>query len=78
MIACVYGRAFAPFVDSAARDLCAAAASAGGEMRTLTLEAVMVGASSGAVLQLDHALYHAPLPMTAWTRTAHWFESVPV
>jgi glutathione synthase/RimK-type ligase-like ATP-grasp enzyme len=57
MIACVYGRAFAPFVDPAASDLCAAAASAGGEMRKLTLEAVIADQRLAADV---HRLYILP------------------
>ena len=57
MIACVYGRAFAPFVEPAARDLCAAAAVAGGEMRPLTLEAAMADHRRGADV---HRLYVLP------------------
>jgi glutathione synthase/RimK-type ligase-like ATP-grasp enzyme len=58
MIACVYGRAFAPFVEPVARDLCAAAALAGGEMRPLTLEAAMADHRRRADV---HRLYVLPL-----------------
>jgi glutathione synthase/RimK-type ligase-like ATP-grasp enzyme len=57
MIACVYGRAFAPFVEPAARDLCAAAASVGGEMRALTLEALLADRRLAADV---HRLYVLP------------------
>jgi len=57
MIACVYGRAFAPFVESVAHDLCAAAASVGGEMGSLTLEATMADPRRGADV---HRLYVLP------------------
>jgi glutathione synthase/RimK-type ligase-like ATP-grasp enzyme len=57
MIACVYGRAFAPFVESVARDLCAAGALAGGDMRPLTLEAAMADHRRGADV---HRLYVLP------------------
>ena len=67
MIACVYGRAFAPFVDSAARDLCAAAASAGGEMRPLTLEAAMADRRRAADV---HRLYVLPFDPPATTSPA--------
>jgi glutathione synthase/RimK-type ligase-like ATP-grasp enzyme len=67
MIACVYGRAFAPFVDSAARDLCAAAASAGGEMHPLTLEAAMADRRLAADV---HRLYVLPFDPPATTSPA--------
>jgi glutathione synthase/RimK-type ligase-like ATP-grasp enzyme len=57
MIACIYGRACAPFVEPVARDLCAAAALAGGEMRSLTLEATMAAPRHGADV---HRLYVLP------------------
>jgi glutathione synthase/RimK-type ligase-like ATP-grasp enzyme len=57
MIACIYGRAFAPFVEPVARDLCAAAALAGGEIRSLTLEATMADRRHGADV---HRLYVLP------------------
>ncbi len=41
MIACVFGQTFAPFVEPVVRDLCAAAAAAGGDMRALTVEAAL-------------------------------------
>ncbi len=41
MIACVFGRAFAPFVEPVARDLAVAAADAGGEIRALSVEAAL-------------------------------------
>jgi glutathione synthase/RimK-type ligase-like ATP-grasp enzyme len=41
MIVCLYGRAFAPFVEPVVRDLSASAAAAGGEIQPLTIEAAM-------------------------------------
>ena len=41
MIVCLYGRAFAPFVEPVVRDLSAAAAVAGGEIQPLTIEAAI-------------------------------------
>lgn len=41
MIACVFGRAFAPFVEPVVRDLCTAAAAAGGDVRPLTIEGAL-------------------------------------
>lgn len=67
MIACVHGRAFAPFVESVARDVCAAAAAAGGEMRSLTLEAVLADVRRGAEV---HRLYVLPFDPPATTSAA--------
>jgi glutathione synthase/RimK-type ligase-like ATP-grasp enzyme len=41
MIACLYGRAFAPFVEPVVHDLRAAAALAGGDIQPLTIEAAI-------------------------------------
>lgn len=41
MIVCLYGRAFAPFVEPVIRDLSAAAAAVGGEIQPLTIEAAV-------------------------------------
>jgi glutathione synthase/RimK-type ligase-like ATP-grasp enzyme len=57
MIACVYGKAFAPFVEEVAYDLCAAVAAAGGEMQAFTLEAAMADPGCGANV---HRLYVLP------------------
>ena len=41
MIACLYGRDFAPFVEPVVRDLCAAATDAGAVIQPLTIEAAI-------------------------------------
>lgn len=67
MIACVYGRLFAPFVESVARDLCAAAAALGGDMRALTLESAMADRTRSAEV---HRLYVLPFDAPASTTAA--------
>jgi hypothetical protein len=57
MIACLYGRDFAPFVEPVVRDLCAAAAAAGGEIQPLTLEAALADPERRAGV---HRLYVLP------------------
>jgi glutathione synthase/RimK-type ligase-like ATP-grasp enzyme len=57
MIACLYGRDFAPFVEPVVRDLSAAAVDAGGSIRPLTLEAAM---ADRAVRADVHRLYILP------------------
>jgi hypothetical protein len=57
MIACLYGRDFAPFVEPMVRDLRAAAAAVGGEIQPLTIEAAM---SSPARCADVHRLYVLP------------------
>lgn len=79
MIACVYGRAFAPFVGSAARDLCAAAASAGGEMRPLTLEAAMADPRHGTDVHRLYVLpFDPPGTMSAGAITRELFPKAEV
>lgn len=68
MIACVYGRAFAPFVEPVARDLCAAAAALGGDLRALTLEAAMAEPARAAEVRCLYVLPFDPPPaLTAAT-----------
>lgn len=57
MIACLYGRAFAPFIEPVVRDLCAAAESAGGEIQPLTIETAIVDPARCAAV---HRLYVLP------------------
>lgn len=57
MIACLYGRDFAPFVEPVVRDLCAAAAMAGGEIQPLTIEAAIADSARCAEV---HRLYVMP------------------
>jgi glutathione synthase/RimK-type ligase-like ATP-grasp enzyme len=66
MIVCLYGRAFAPFVEPVVRDLCAAAAVAGGEIQPLTIEAAIADAERRAAV---HRLYVLPFdapPSREW------------
>jgi glutathione synthase/RimK-type ligase-like ATP-grasp enzyme len=66
MIACVYGRAFAPFVEPVAADLCAAAAALGGEIHALTLEAATAArAACAAVRRLYVLPFDPPAGLTA-------------
>src|SRR5262245_48359908 len=58
MIACLYGRAFAPFVEPVVRDLCLAATDAGGELLPLTIEAAVADRALAASI---HRLYVMPL-----------------
>ena len=67
MIACMYGRIFAPFVEPVARDLCAAAAEAGGEIWSVTLEAAMADRRRAADV---HRLYVLPFDAPAGTSPA--------
>ena len=62
MIACLYGRACAPFVESAVGDLCAAAAAAGGEIQPLSIEAAMADRARCATV---HRLYVLPFDLPA-------------
>jgi len=41
MIACLYGRPYAPFVESTIRDLCAGAAAAGGTIQPIAIETAL-------------------------------------
>jgi len=66
MIACVYGRAFAPFVEAVAKDLCAAVVALGGDMRALTLESAMADPAACAVIRRLYVLpFDPPPPLTA-------------
>ncbi len=64
MIACLYGRDFAPFVEPVIRDLCAAAAAAGGEIQPLTIESALVNRQR---CQDVHRLYVLPFDHPAAT-----------
>jgi len=68
MIACLYGRDFAPFVEPVVRDLCAAATAAGGEIQPLTIEAALADRARCADV---HRLYVLPfdLPLTSGAPT---------
>ena len=57
MIVCLYGRAFAPFVEPAVRDLSAAAVAAGGEIQPLTIEAAIADRQRREAV---HRLYVLP------------------
>jgi glutathione synthase/RimK-type ligase-like ATP-grasp enzyme len=65
MIACLYGRAFAPFVEPVVRDLCAAAALAGGEIQPLTLEAALANRARAAAVHRLYVLPFDPPPSAA-------------
>jgi glutathione synthase/RimK-type ligase-like ATP-grasp enzyme len=62
MIACLYGRAFAPFVEPVLRDLCAAAAMAGGDMQPLTIEAAITDRRRCADVRRLYVLPFDPPP----------------
>ena len=66
MIACVYGRAFAPFVEPVARDIVTAASAAGGEVVAMTLEA----ATRDGPRRDVHRLYVLPFDPPATTSAA--------
>jgi RimK-like ATP-grasp domain len=67
MIACLYGRDCAPFVEPVLHDLCAAAAAAGGVIQPLTVEAALADRQRGAEV---HRLYVLPFdPPSAPGRT---------
>jgi hypothetical protein len=57
MIACLYGRAFAPFVEPVIQDLAAAASTAGGAIQPLSIESVAHDRALGADV---HRLYILP------------------
>jgi len=64
MLACLYGRPYAPFVEATIRDLCAAAVTAGGTIRPVAVEAAV---ATPDLLADVHRLYVLPfdLPATA-------------
>jgi len=69
MIACLYGRDFAPFVEPVVRDLCAAAAAAGGEMQPLTIEAARADPERRAAVHRLYILpFDGPAPVSAFIR----------
>lgn len=65
MIVCLYGRDFAPFVEPVVRDLCAAAAAAGGEIQPLTIETAIADSERRAAV---HRLYVLPFDVPSSTR----------
>jgi len=69
MIACLYGRDFAPFVEPVVRDLCAAAAAVGGEIQPLTIEAALADPERRAAVHRLYALpFDTPEPVGPWIR----------
>jgi glutathione synthase/RimK-type ligase-like ATP-grasp enzyme len=69
MIACLYGRDFAPFVEPVVRDLCAAAAAAGGVVEPLTIEAALADPARRAAVHRLYALpFDAPAPVGPFIR----------
>ena len=66
MIACLYGRACAPFVEPVVRDLCAAAAAAGGEVRPLTIEAALTHRERCAAIRRLYVLPFDPPLSSEW------------
>ncbi|MCK6555189.1 hypothetical protein L6Q96_11525 [Candidatus Binatia bacterium] len=62
MIACLYGRPYAPFVESAMRDLCAAAAAAGESIHPIAVEAAV---AAPALCAHVHRLYVLPFDAPA-------------
>src|ERR1700693_1148740 len=69
MIACLYGRDFAPFVEPVVRDLCAAAAAAGGELQPLTIEAALADPERRAAVHRLYVLpFDAPAPVATFIR----------
>ena len=66
MIACLYGRDFAPFAEPVVRDLCAAAAAAGGDVQPLTIAAALADPQRRAAV---HRLYVLPFDAPGPTRT---------
>jgi glutathione synthase/RimK-type ligase-like ATP-grasp enzyme len=66
MIACLYGRACAPFVEPVVRDLSAAAAAAGGEIQPLTIEAALTDRERRAAVHRLYVLPFDPPPSTEW------------
>ena len=69
MIACLYGRDFAPFVEPVVRDLCAAAAAVGGEVQPLTIEAALADPARRAAVHRLYALpFDAPGPVGPFIR----------
>jgi hypothetical protein len=60
MIACLYGRAFAPFVEPVVSDLRGAAALTGGEIHPLTIEAAVADRSRCAAIDRLYVLPFDP------------------
>jgi glutathione synthase/RimK-type ligase-like ATP-grasp enzyme len=70
VIACLYGRDCAPFVEPVVRDLCAAAAAAGGELQPLTIEAAVADSRRCADVHRLYILPFDPPPSPAMPVTA--------
>lgn len=69
MIACLYGRDFAPFVEPVVRDLCTAAAAVGGEIQPLTIEAALHDPVRCADVHRLYVLpFDPPAPPASWIR----------
>ena len=66
MIACLYGRAFAPFVEPVVRDLSAAATAAGGEIQPLTIETALTDQARRAAVHRLYVLPFDPPPSSQW------------
>jgi hypothetical protein len=66
MIACLYGRACAPFVEPVVRDLSAAAAAAGGEIQPLTIEAALTDPERRAAVHRLYVLPFDPPHLQEW------------
>src|SRR5947207_2483580 len=70
MIACLYGRDFAPFVEPVVRDLSAAAAQVGGEIVPLTIEAAIAAPTRCAAVRRLYVLPFDPPSADSLRRTA--------
>jgi len=68
MIACLYGRDFAPFVEPVVRDLRTAAAAVGGEIQPLTIEAALAQPHRRADV---HRLYVLPFDLPDAAAASH-------
>jgi len=73
MIACVFGRAFVPFVEKVVHDLRAATAALGGEMHAMTLETALADPKRAAEVR---RLYVLPLDAPAGTPPALFMREV--
>ena len=62
MIACLYGRDCAPFVEPVVHDLVRAAAAAGGEIQPLTIEAAVADPARAATVHRVYVLPFDPPP----------------
>jgi glutathione synthase/RimK-type ligase-like ATP-grasp enzyme len=69
MIACLYGRDFAPFVEPVVRDVSAAAAKAGGEIVPLTIETALAAPARCAMMRRLYVLPFDPPSAESLRRT---------